>query len=90
MAAATITKLMTAVSTSPNLTGPRINAWSKFGLPTSSPRTGLMTPATNVGYRYAGAPRGFLFRAGYTPLLFIGGGETHLAHFGGLSFGARL
>lgn len=52
---------------------------------------GFVAAATaHLGYRYAGAPRGFLFRAGYTPLVFIAGGETAFAHHAGLSFGARL
>lgn len=43
-----------------------------------------------VGYRYAAPDGGFLFKAGYTPLLFVTTEEKQVFHWGGMSFGYRF
>jgi hypothetical protein len=44
----------------------------------------------NLGYRYSAPEGGFVFRAGYTPLVFVTTETKEIFHWGGLSFGYRF
>ena len=53
--------------------------------------TGVVPVGTaTLGYRYAAADGGFLFKAGYTPLFFVTTEEKQVFHWGGMSFGYRF
>ena len=43
-----------------------------------------------AGYRYSNPDGGFVFRAGYTPLLFVTTEQKEIFHWGGMSFGYRF
>jgi hypothetical protein len=43
-----------------------------------------------LGYRYSNPGGGFVFRAGYTPLIFVTTQQKEIFHWGGLSFGYRF
>jgi hypothetical protein len=43
-----------------------------------------------VGYRYSDPGGGFVFRAGYTPLIFFTTEVKEVFHWGGMSFGYRF
>jgi hypothetical protein len=43
-----------------------------------------------IGYRYSNPDGGFVFRAGYTPLIFVTTEQKEIFHWGGMSFGYRF
>lgn len=43
-----------------------------------------------IGYRYSNPDGGFIFKAGYTPLLFVTTETKDILHWGGMSFGYRF
>jgi hypothetical protein len=43
-----------------------------------------------IGYRYSDPAGGFVFRAGYTPLIFVTTEQKDIFHWGGMSFGYRF
>ncbi len=43
-----------------------------------------------IGYRYASPDGGMVFRAGYTPLIFVTGDNKQVFHWGGISAGYRF
>jgi hypothetical protein len=46
--------------------------------------------ALTVGYRFSNPEGGFVFRAGYTPLIFVTTEQKEIFHWGGMSFGYRF
>jgi hypothetical protein len=46
--------------------------------------------ALTVGYRFSNPDGGFVFRAGYTPLIFVTTEQKEIFHWGGMSFGYRF
>ena len=43
-----------------------------------------------IGYRYSNPEGGFVFRAGYTPLIFVTTEQKEIFHWGGMSFDYRF
>jgi hypothetical protein len=46
--------------------------------------------AATIGYRFSNPDGGFVFRAGYTPLIFLTTEQKDIFHWGGMSFGYRF